>query len=407
MKSTIFGTRCAAFSVALSALALLPLNAQAQAPATPAAPPAAPAAETDAALALVGKPAPDFILPDQNDQNKALAASKGKWVVLAFYPADMTTGCTFQNRSYTNNLDKFAPLNAVVYTVSTQNTASKKEFCSKEGLKHALLSDVGGNVAKQYGVLRGPVARRVTFYIAPDGTVAQADTQINTRNAADESLGILKNLSASAPQTTGSGETVRTTVGGVPAVTKANNATFVGSSAIKVAVGGKVPDFGLTDVTTGKTAAFTTLAAGKKATVIVFNSTQCPVSRSYDARLAKLAASYGAKGVQFIAINSNQDEQATQAAAHAKTAGLTFPVLKDDNSSLANQFNVQVTPEVFVTDAKGVVLYHGPVDNNKEEAQVSKQYLANALDAVLAGKPVAVKSARVFGCALVRSTGAK
>jgi len=154
--------RIAAFSA--TAVAMLPFAARAQSPAA-SAPTAAVTTANDAAdpQALIGKPAPAFTLPDQNDKPASLADSKGKWVVLAFYPADMTPGCTLQNRSYSADADKFAPLNAVVYTVSTQDTASKRTFCSKEGLKHTLLSDVGGKTAAAYHVFGGSVARRVTF----------------------------------------------------------------------------------------------------------------------------------------------------------------------------------------------------------------------------------------------------
>jgi peroxiredoxin Q/BCP len=135
-------------------------------------------------------------LPDQNDRKHTLAANRGKWVVLAFYPADMTRGCTLQNKSYSEAAAKFAPLNARVFTVSTQDTKSKQAFCGKEGLTHTLLSDVGGKTAQAYGVLmpdRG-MAKRVTFYIAPNGTVAHVDEKIQVATASADSLATLARL---------------------------------------------------------------------------------------------------------------------------------------------------------------------------------------------------------------------
>ena len=171
--------------------------ALAQTPQAPAILPTTAASTSDlGSKALVGKPAPGFTLPDQNDKKVSLKEAKGKWVVLAFYPADMTPGCTLQNRAYSADADAFAPLNAVVYTVSTQGTDSKKQFCSKEGLKHTLLSDLGGKTAKAYGVLKGTVARRVTFYIAPDGTVAGVDDAIHVQTASADSVEMLKKLTA-------------------------------------------------------------------------------------------------------------------------------------------------------------------------------------------------------------------
>lgn len=193
--------RASGFAVALTLATLTGAAAHAQ-DTPPAIPPVpstgtAPAPDQDAPLrALVGKPAPAFTLPDQTDKPRKLASDKGKWIVLAFYPADKTRGCTLQNRSYSANLDKFKPLNAVVYTISTQDTASKREFCASENLKHNLLSDVGGKVAGSYNVLRGQVARRVTFYIAPDGTIAEVDTKPRVGTAAEDSLATLKRLSA-------------------------------------------------------------------------------------------------------------------------------------------------------------------------------------------------------------------
>lgn len=188
------------FAAAAFALTLTGGGTRAQAQDTPLARPTevvTPAVDPDVALkALVGKPAPDFSLPDQSDKMRKLSSEKGKWVVLAFYPADKTRGCTLQNQSYSANLTKFKPLNAVVYTLSTQDSASKRDFCATANLKNNLLSDVGGKVAGSYNVLRGQVARRVTFYIAPDGTVAEVDTKPRVGTAAEDSLATLKRLSA-------------------------------------------------------------------------------------------------------------------------------------------------------------------------------------------------------------------
>ena len=365
-----------------------------------AAAPAAASSAADMAQSMVGKPAPDFMLPDQNEAMHNLAEAKGKWVVLAFYPADMTQGCTFQNKSYSANMEKFVPLNAVVYTVSTQDTKSKKQFCDEAGLTHTLLADVGGKVAGQYGVLNGKYARRYTYYIAPDGTIAGVDTKINTNQAAPDSLAMLAKLQAAtpaAPQTE-----VRKTTGGALAVTEASAQQFVGAANQKVVMGSPLPDFGLLNAQNGKQVGLSTLEAGKKATVLIFVSTQCPVSNAYNARMARLAANYGPKGVQFVGINANTTESVSEIAAHAKKNNLTFPILKDANDKVADQFEAQVTPEVFVANDKGVLVYHGPIDDSQKEGGVTKNYLVSALNATLSGKPVAAKSVRAFGCSIKR-----
>jgi thioredoxin-dependent peroxiredoxin len=82
--------------------------------------------------------------------------------------------------------------------VSVQDTASKRAFCEKEALVHTLLSDVGAKVAKDYGVLMAnrPLARRVTFYINPDGRIALVDGAIRVQTAAEDSLALLAKLGA-------------------------------------------------------------------------------------------------------------------------------------------------------------------------------------------------------------------
>jgi peroxiredoxin len=390
------------FTAALAALTL-PILAVAQEPLKPVEPKpvtvAAPQDAADAALmAMVGKPAPTFTLPDQNDKPINLADSKGKWVVLAFYPADMTRGCTFQNISYSQNVDKFAPLNAVVYTVSTQDTASKREFCSKEGLKNTLLSDVGGKTATAYGVYNPTrsIARRVTFYITPDGTIAAVDTKPRVQEAAPDSIAKLQELS---------GKKTATLVGGQPTVLapNADNKQFAGVATTKVAVGAAIGDFGLPDVVSGKSTALTTLSAGKKATVIVFVSTECPVSNAYNERMTQMATAYKAKGVQFIGINANAGESVSAIATHARTNEFPFPILRDEGNKIADRFDAKVTPEVFVMDEKGICVFHGPIDNNQNVGSVTKKYLTDTLDAVLAGKEVPTKQVRAFGCGINRA----
>lgn len=313
-----------------------------------------------------------------------------------------------QNRSYSASIDKFAPLNAVVYTVSTQDTKSKQEFCGKEGLTHTLLSDVGGKTASAYGVLapNGRTARRVTFYIAPDGTVAAVDTKPKVGSAADDSLAMLTKL----VQEKGGGKTLGNPVGadgGGPLVVKDSPNRLVGPAEAKVTMDALVPDFGLVEVRSGKNQALTTLAAGKKATAIIFISTQCPVSNAYNQRMASLYRQYSGRGVQFIGINSNSTEPTAAILGHANQHNLAFPILKDENNVIADRFEAQVTPEVFVTDAKGILVYHGPIDDSQNASGVKTSHLKNTLDAVLAGKPVPVKTARAFGCEIKRVAAPK
>jgi hypothetical protein len=89
-------------------------------------------------------------------------------------------------------------------------------------------------------------------------------------------------------------------------------------------------------------------------------------------------------------------------ATHAKSVGFTFPVYKDANNILADKFNAQVTPETYVIDSTGTLVYHGQIDDNRNEKRVEQQGVRIALDAVLAGKPVPVSETKAFGCSIKR-----
>ncbi|PQV65238.1 AhpC/TSA family protein [Abditibacterium utsteinense] len=139
-----------------------------------------------------------------------------------------------------------------------------------------------------------------------------------------------------------------------------------------------------------------------KATVLMFVATKCPVSNAYNARMASLQSAYASKGVRFIGINSNQAENGAEVAAHAKQHGLSFPIYKDPQNKIANRFNAQVTPEVYVVGTQGDLLYKGRIDNSQNTAEVNEKSLQLALNAILAKKPISKKETRAFGCSIKR-----
>jgi len=124
-----------------------------------------------------GATAPNFSLPTQVDnENASLKQYKGKYVVLYFYPKDMTTGCTIEAHNFERDAAKYAAANAVVLGVSLDTVESHKTFCSKDGLNFKLLADPDHKVIDAYGVpvmARGDnkFASRDTFLIGPDGKI--------------------------------------------------------------------------------------------------------------------------------------------------------------------------------------------------------------------------------------------
>jgi peroxiredoxin len=170
--------------------------------------------------------------------------------------------------------------------------------------------------------------------------------------------------------------------------------------AASVSLGAVVPDFTLPDAD-GKAHTLASLK-GSKATVLIFIATRCPVSNAYNARMAKLADDYKSKGINVVGINSNSIEPADEVKKHATEKGLTFAILKDNGNTIADRFDAQVTPEAFVIDAAGKLVYHGRIDNSRNGDAITASELRDALDAVLAGKAVEKSEAKAFGCSIKR-----
>lgn len=128
------------------------------------------------ALPEEGKKAPAFSLPADDGSTVSLKSLAGKKVVLYFYPKDDTPGCTTQACSFRDNIFAFRERGAVILGVSLDDVDSHVEFAEKYSLPFSLLSDADGSVAERYGVLRNlgvmKLAKRETFLVAPDGTIA-------------------------------------------------------------------------------------------------------------------------------------------------------------------------------------------------------------------------------------------
>jgi thioredoxin-dependent peroxiredoxin len=149
-------------------------------------------------LPAVGTAAPGFTLTSQESAKVSLAGFRGKWVVLYFYPKDMTTGCTIEAHNFQRDLAMFDKLNAVIVGISVDSLESHQQFCTKESLTFRLLSDVDQMVTSAYGSLtqfgETVVAARNTFLIDPKGVIRKIYTKVNPGRHSDDVLAALTDL---------------------------------------------------------------------------------------------------------------------------------------------------------------------------------------------------------------------
>jgi peroxiredoxin len=186
-----------------------------------------------------------------------------------------------------------------------------------------------------------------------------------------------------------------------PLIALALAAALSALASADVTIGDKLKPFALTDAIGNRPLDLKT-ALGKKATVLMFISAECPVSNAYNDRMAALARDYAGKGVSVIGINSNRQEAPAEIAEHARQHGFSFPVLKDVNNVQADAFGAHVTPEIYVYDGDQKLRYHGRIDDDKSGADIKSRDLRTTLDALLAGEPVPVAETKAFGCSIKR-----
>ncbi|NUM70368.1 MAG: thioredoxin family protein [Ignavibacteriaceae bacterium] len=162
----------------------------------------------------------------------------------------------------------------------------------------------------------------------------------------------------------------------------------------------KVENFSLPDIN-GKTHSLSEYS-GSKAIVLMFISTECPVSNAYNDRMVQLTKDYKDKGITFIGINSNKAESVADIKQHAADHKFDFTILKDDKNIIADKLDASVTPEVYVLNGSLDLLYHGRIDDSRRVNEVKTNDLRSALDEILGGKKVTNPKTKAFGCTIKR-----
>ena len=145
---------------------------------------------------------------------------------------------------------------------------------------------------------------------------------------------------------------------------------------------------------------------GVKGTLVIFTCNHCPYVKAWEKRITELGNSFAKQGIGVIAINSNDPSRSEEddfdgMVTRAKELGLQFPYVVDEGSAVAKAFGASKTPEAFLFDARGKLVYHGTIDDNVKEAdRVEKRWLKDALTAVAAGQTPAVQETKALGCGI-------
>lgn len=146
--------------------------------------------------------------------------------------------------------------------------------------------------------------------------------------------------------------------------------------------------------------------ADKKVLVVVFSCNHCPTVQAYEDRMIGFQRDYAQKGVQLVAINSNEtvnypEDNFEEMVKRARRRGFNFPYLRDEDQSAATAFGATHTPEFFLFDEQRKLRYHGKMDDNhKDPAAVKLNYLREAADAVISGREVKEPETYSIGCTI-------
>jgi peroxiredoxin len=168
-------------------------------------------------------------------------------------------------------------------------------------------------------------------------------------------------------------------------------------------LGAKAPDFDLPGVD-GKRHSLASFAA-RPVLVVIFSCNHCPYVKAYEDRMVSIQRDYASKGVQLVAINSNDDkvypeDGFPEMVKRSKEKGFTFHYLRDESQKVVEAYGGVCTPHVFAFDSSRKLRYRGRIDDSKDASKVAVHDLRNALDDLVAEREVRVPDTRPFGCSI-------
>lgn len=170
------------------------------------------------------------------------------------------------------------------------------------------------------------------------------------------------------------------------------------------ALGTQAPQFSLPDVVNGKTVSIDDVA-GEKGLLVMFICAHCPFVIHVQGELAQLGKDYKDSGVGIVAICSNDEkvspgDNAANLKAQAQTQGFGFPYLHDESQEVARAYDAACTPDFFLYDSGRSLVYRGQLDGARpsNEVPITGEDLRAALDALIAGQPIAEEQMPAMGC---------
>ena len=180
--------------------------------------------------------------------------------------------------------------------------------------------------------------------------------------------------------------------------------TFLLAGELEIGSTMPLKDLGLADIS-GKNITLAN-AKGDAGTLVVFSCNTCPWVIRWEDRYVSLANTYAQKGIGMVVVNSNAarfggEDSLEEMVEHAKNNGYNFPYAQDPESELASAFGATKTPHIYLFNGDDKLVYRGAIDDNAKNAKkVDVPFLANAIDALLAGNPINPQTTKALGCSI-------
>ena len=170
---------------------------------------------------------------------------------------------------------------------------------------------------------------------------------------------------------------------------------------MSIALGTEAPEFDLPGVD-GASHSLDSYADAE-ALVLVQSCNHCPYVQAWEGRLSSIARDYAERGVRVVAVNSNDasshpEDSFDEMRKRSDAQGFAFDYLYDEAQAVARELGAERTPEVFLYDRDRRLVYHGAIDDSRDEDGVGSRYLRDALDAVLSGDELAIAETPAVGC---------